>query len=173
MEKKYSVNLYQIFCVVDGTLLAVGSHDNFIYLYVVTENGRKYSRYGKCTVSFGANIISSSCILMLHVHQDVKQWNSPRWCFSFFSFGYMFYGVFFSIWLILNFGLMGTATVSVRWTLLHRIWLISQTTDFLWNGKLAVRWRNALYLYAKALGENITLVWGYFPPIGKALIGPT
>uniref|UniRef100_A0A8B9VBY4 EMAP like 4 n=1 Tax=Anas zonorhyncha TaxID=75864 RepID=A0A8B9VBY4_9AVES len=34
---------------VDGTLLAVGSHDNFIYLYIVTENGRKYSRYGKCT----------------------------------------------------------------------------------------------------------------------------
>ncbi|XP_040553605.2 echinoderm microtubule-associated protein-like 4 isoform X9 [Gallus gallus] len=34
---------------VDGTLLAVGSHDNFIYLYVVTENGRKYSRHGKCT----------------------------------------------------------------------------------------------------------------------------
>ncbi|XP_042301150.1 echinoderm microtubule-associated protein-like 4 isoform X4 [Sceloporus undulatus] len=34
---------------VDGTLLAVGSHDNFIYLYTVTENGRKYSRYGKCT----------------------------------------------------------------------------------------------------------------------------
>ncbi|XP_072265892.1 echinoderm microtubule-associated protein-like 4 isoform X4 [Pyxicephalus adspersus] len=34
---------------VDGTLLAVGSHDNFIYLYNVSENGRKYSRYGKCT----------------------------------------------------------------------------------------------------------------------------
>uniref|UniRef100_A0A8C5SZZ1 Echinoderm microtubule-associated protein-like 4 n=1 Tax=Laticauda laticaudata TaxID=8630 RepID=A0A8C5SZZ1_LATLA len=34
---------------VDGTFLAVGSHDNFIYLYTVTENGRKYSRYGKCT----------------------------------------------------------------------------------------------------------------------------
>uniref|UniRef100_A0A8C2UVG5 Echinoderm microtubule-associated protein-like 4 n=1 Tax=Chinchilla lanigera TaxID=34839 RepID=A0A8C2UVG5_CHILA len=34
---------------VDGTFLAVGSHDNFIYLYVVSENGRKYSRYGKCT----------------------------------------------------------------------------------------------------------------------------
>ncbi|KAF7252633.1 Echinoderm microtubule-associated protein-like 4 [Varanus komodoensis] len=33
---------------VDGTLLAVGSHDNFIYIYTVTENGRKYSRYGKC-----------------------------------------------------------------------------------------------------------------------------
>ncbi|XP_015864304.1 echinoderm microtubule-associated protein-like 4 isoform X4 [Peromyscus maniculatus bairdii] len=34
---------------VDGTLLAVGSHDNFIYLYTVSENARKYSRYGKCT----------------------------------------------------------------------------------------------------------------------------
>ncbi|XP_077960529.1 EMAP like 4 isoform X4 [Gasterosteus aculeatus] len=34
---------------VDGGLLAVGSHDNFIYLYTVSENGRKYSRYGKCT----------------------------------------------------------------------------------------------------------------------------
>ncbi|XP_030051644.1 echinoderm microtubule-associated protein-like 4 isoform X2 [Microcaecilia unicolor] len=34
---------------VDGTLLAVGSHDNFIYIYTVSENGRKYSRYGKCT----------------------------------------------------------------------------------------------------------------------------
>ncbi|XP_075719365.1 echinoderm microtubule-associated protein-like 4 isoform X2 [Rhinoderma darwinii] len=33
----------------DGALLAVGSHDNFIYLYNVSENGRKYSRYGKCT----------------------------------------------------------------------------------------------------------------------------
>uniref|UniRef100_A0A8P4GP48 Echinoderm microtubule-associated protein-like 4 n=1 Tax=Dicentrarchus labrax TaxID=13489 RepID=A0A8P4GP48_DICLA len=36
------------FCV-DGSLLAVGSHDNFIYLYTVSERGRKYSRYGKCT----------------------------------------------------------------------------------------------------------------------------
>ncbi|XP_028927919.1 echinoderm microtubule-associated protein-like 4 isoform X6 [Ornithorhynchus anatinus] len=34
---------------VDGTSLAVGSHDNFIYLYAVAENGRKYSRFGKCT----------------------------------------------------------------------------------------------------------------------------
>ncbi|XP_047458525.1 echinoderm microtubule-associated protein-like 4 isoform X2 [Mugil cephalus] len=34
---------------VDGSLLAVGSHDNFIYLYTVSEQGRKYSRYGKCT----------------------------------------------------------------------------------------------------------------------------
>ncbi|XP_067467108.1 echinoderm microtubule-associated protein-like 4 isoform X2 [Thunnus thynnus] len=34
---------------IDGGLLAVGSHDNFIYLYTVSERGRKYSRYGKCT----------------------------------------------------------------------------------------------------------------------------
>uniref|UniRef100_A0A3Q3GBK9 EMAP like 4 n=1 Tax=Labrus bergylta TaxID=56723 RepID=A0A3Q3GBK9_9LABR len=34
---------------VDGSLLAVGSHDNFIYLYTVSDRGRKYSRYGKCT----------------------------------------------------------------------------------------------------------------------------
>ncbi|XP_072293384.1 echinoderm microtubule-associated protein-like 4 [Eucyclogobius newberryi] len=34
---------------VDGSLLAVGSHDNFIYLYTVSENGRKYSRYNKCS----------------------------------------------------------------------------------------------------------------------------
>ncbi|KAM6916570.1 echinoderm microtubule-associated protein-like 4 [Xenentodon cancila] len=34
---------------VDGSLLAVGSHDNFIYLYTVSERGRKYSRCGKCT----------------------------------------------------------------------------------------------------------------------------
>ncbi|KAG7280331.1 hypothetical protein CRUP_026872 [Coryphaenoides rupestris] len=34
---------------VDGTLLAVGSHDNFIYLYTVADKGRKYTRYGKCT----------------------------------------------------------------------------------------------------------------------------
>ncbi|XP_077194007.1 echinoderm microtubule-associated protein-like 4 isoform X5 [Paroedura picta] len=34
---------------VDGTFLAVGSHDNFIYVYIVTDSGRKYSRYGKCT----------------------------------------------------------------------------------------------------------------------------
>uniref|UniRef100_A0A4W5Q706 Echinoderm microtubule-associated protein-like 4 n=1 Tax=Hucho hucho TaxID=62062 RepID=A0A4W5Q706_9TELE len=33
---------------VDGTLLAVGSHDNFIYLYIVSDKGRKYTRYGKC-----------------------------------------------------------------------------------------------------------------------------
>lgn len=31
--------------------MAVGSHDNYIYIYAVAENGRKYSRVGKCSVS--------------------------------------------------------------------------------------------------------------------------
>ncbi|TRY69777.1 hypothetical protein DNTS_006007 [Danionella cerebrum] len=33
----------------DGAYLAVGSHDNFVYIYAVTEGGKKYSRVGKCT----------------------------------------------------------------------------------------------------------------------------
>nr|XP_020450574.1 echinoderm microtubule-associated protein-like 3 isoform X1 [Monopterus albus]XP_020450575.1 echinoderm microtubule-associated protein-like 3 isoform X1 [Monopterus albus] len=32
----------------DGSFLAVGSHDNFIYIYSVTENGRRYTRFGRC-----------------------------------------------------------------------------------------------------------------------------
>ncbi|XP_075896530.1 echinoderm microtubule-associated protein-like 3 isoform X2 [Nelusetta ayraudi] len=32
----------------DGSFLAVGSHDNFIYIYNVTDNGRRYGRFGKC-----------------------------------------------------------------------------------------------------------------------------
>ncbi|ROL44990.1 Echinoderm microtubule-associated protein-like 1, partial [Anabarilius grahami] len=33
----------------DGNFLAVGSHDNYIYIYAVAENGKKYSRVGKCS----------------------------------------------------------------------------------------------------------------------------
>lgn len=36
---------------IDGNFLAIGSHDNYIYIYAVAENGRKYSRVGKCSVS--------------------------------------------------------------------------------------------------------------------------
>ncbi|XP_032871317.1 echinoderm microtubule-associated protein-like 3 isoform X2 [Amblyraja radiata] len=32
----------------DGNFLAVGSHDNYIYLHTVTDSGRRYSRYGRC-----------------------------------------------------------------------------------------------------------------------------
>ncbi|XP_070775966.1 echinoderm microtubule-associated protein-like 1 isoform X2 [Enoplosus armatus] len=33
----------------DGNFMAIGSHDNYIYIYAVAENGRKYSRVGKCS----------------------------------------------------------------------------------------------------------------------------
>ncbi|XP_028923826.1 echinoderm microtubule-associated protein-like 1 isoform X1 [Ornithorhynchus anatinus] len=33
----------------DGNFLAIGSHDNCIYIYGVNDNGRKYSRIGKCS----------------------------------------------------------------------------------------------------------------------------
>lgn len=35
----------------DGKLLALGSRDNYIYIYHVGDDGRKYSRVGKCSVS--------------------------------------------------------------------------------------------------------------------------
>ena len=35
----------------DGNFLAVGSRDNIIYVYTVSDNYRKYTRAGKCTVS--------------------------------------------------------------------------------------------------------------------------
>ncbi|KAG8514417.1 Echinoderm microtubule-associated protein-like 1, partial [Galemys pyrenaicus] len=33
----------------DGNFLAIGSHDNCIYIYAVSDNGRKYARVGKCS----------------------------------------------------------------------------------------------------------------------------
>ncbi|MEE6493639.1 hypothetical protein FKM82_016906 [Ascaphus truei] len=33
----------------DGNFLAIGSHDNYIYIYAANENGRKYGRIGKCS----------------------------------------------------------------------------------------------------------------------------
>lgn len=33
----------------DGNFLAIGSHDNCIYIYGVADNGRKYTRVGKCS----------------------------------------------------------------------------------------------------------------------------
>lgn len=35
----------------DGTMVAIGSRDNQIYIYQVSEDGSKYSRIGRCTVS--------------------------------------------------------------------------------------------------------------------------
>ncbi|XP_010182913.1 PREDICTED: echinoderm microtubule-associated protein-like 3, partial [Mesitornis unicolor] len=31
-----------------GSFLAIGSHDNFIYIYSVAEDGRKFTRFGRC-----------------------------------------------------------------------------------------------------------------------------
>ncbi|KPP70075.1 echinoderm microtubule-associated protein-like 1-like [Scleropages formosus] len=33
----------------NGNFLTIGSHDNYIYIYAVSDNGRKYSRVGKCS----------------------------------------------------------------------------------------------------------------------------
>ncbi len=46
-------------------LLAVGSHDNLIYIYNVTEGGQRYTRFGKCTVSkaFGSNTLRCQTVL--------------------------------------------------------------------------------------------------------------
>ncbi|XP_042296167.1 echinoderm microtubule-associated protein-like 3 isoform X2 [Sceloporus undulatus] len=33
----------------DGDFLAIGSHDNFIYIYSVEDSGHKYIRFGRCT----------------------------------------------------------------------------------------------------------------------------
>lgn len=40
--------LYFKLLLPDGSFLAIGSHDNNIYVYSVSENGRKYQKQGKC-----------------------------------------------------------------------------------------------------------------------------
>ena len=35
----------------DGKYIAVGSHDNYIYLYTVSEDGRVYKKTGKLSAS--------------------------------------------------------------------------------------------------------------------------
>uniref|UniRef100_A0A8C5GQB0 Echinoderm microtubule-associated protein-like 2 n=1 Tax=Gouania willdenowi TaxID=441366 RepID=A0A8C5GQB0_GOUWI len=49
MTGSANVQLTCSFLSIDGNFLAVASHDNFVYIYAVTENGRKYSRAGKCS----------------------------------------------------------------------------------------------------------------------------
>lgn len=39
--------------VPDGQLLALGSRDNMVYIYEVSEDGLKYSKRGRCSVSPG------------------------------------------------------------------------------------------------------------------------
>lgn len=36
----------------DGSMLALGSRDNHIYIYEVADDSRRYSRIGKCMVCY-------------------------------------------------------------------------------------------------------------------------
>lgn len=48
----------------DGSMLAIGSRDNHIYIYEVTDDSRRYSRIGRCMVS-GENFF---LIFVLVIH---------------------------------------------------------------------------------------------------------
>lgn len=52
-DQVFIFNNWNVICriFVDGNFLAIGSHDNCIYIYGVSDNGRKYTRVGKCSVS--------------------------------------------------------------------------------------------------------------------------
>ncbi|XP_077438464.1 EMAP like 4 isoform X2 [Vanacampus margaritifer] len=70
---------------VDGALLAVGSHDNFIYVYNVAERGRKYSRYGKCSghSSYITHLDWSpdnKFIMSNSGDYEILYWNVPNGC---------------------------------------------------------------------------------------------
>uniref|UniRef100_A0A8C0H2H7 EMAP like 2 n=1 Tax=Chelonoidis abingdonii TaxID=106734 RepID=A0A8C0H2H7_CHEAB len=68
----------------DGSYLAVGSHDNFIYVYGVSEGGRKYSRVGKCSghSSFITHLdwaADSSCFVTNSGDYEILYWD-PTTC---------------------------------------------------------------------------------------------
>lgn len=43
-------SLSEVTVFVDGLYLAIGSHDNMIYIYSVSSDGAKSSRFGRCVV---------------------------------------------------------------------------------------------------------------------------
>uniref|UniRef100_A0A8C4Y502 EMAP like 2 n=1 Tax=Gopherus evgoodei TaxID=1825980 RepID=A0A8C4Y502_9SAUR len=68
----------------DGSFLAVGSHDNFVYVYSVSEGGRKYSRVGKCSghSSFITHLdwaADSSCFVTNSGDYEILYWD-PTTC---------------------------------------------------------------------------------------------
>ncbi|CAM5172821.1 unnamed protein product [Eretmochelys imbricata] len=68
----------------DGSYLAVGSHDNFVYMYGVSEGGRKYSRVGKCSghSSFITHLdwaADSSCFVTNSGDYEILYWD-PTTC---------------------------------------------------------------------------------------------
>lgn len=73
ITKKVSVCLLTniITFLLDGNFLAIGSHDNYIYIYAVTESGRKYSRMGKCSVSTCDYFSTTSTLFLISLHISV------------------------------------------------------------------------------------------------------
>ncbi|XP_016854011.1 echinoderm microtubule-associated protein-like 2 isoform X4 [Anolis carolinensis] len=68
----------------DGKYLALGSHDNFVYIYLVSEGGRKYSRVGKCSghSSFITHLdwaYDSSCLVTNSGDYEILYWD-PSTC---------------------------------------------------------------------------------------------
>ncbi|KAM4642300.1 echinoderm microtubule-associated protein-like 2 isoform 2-T2 [Discoglossus pictus] len=64
----------------DGQFLAVGSHDNFIYVYEVNEEGREYRRLGKCSghSSFVTHLdwaTDSSCFMTNSGDYEILYWD--------------------------------------------------------------------------------------------------
>lgn len=51
----------------DGTMVALGSRDNHIYIYQVSNDGTKYSRVGKCTVRFSKKKYSFGVLNVIFV----------------------------------------------------------------------------------------------------------
>ncbi|KAJ7304187.1 hypothetical protein JRQ81_011719 [Phrynocephalus forsythii] len=68
----------------DGKYLALGSHDNFVYIYLVSEGGRKYGRVGKCSghSSFITHLdwaFDSSCLVTNSGDYEILYWD-PATC---------------------------------------------------------------------------------------------
>ncbi|ETE56568.1 hypothetical protein L345_17721, partial [Ophiophagus hannah] len=67
----------------DGKHLALGSHDNFVYIYLVSEGGRKYGRVGKCSghSSFITHLdwaFDSSCLVTNSGDYEILYWIWPE-----------------------------------------------------------------------------------------------
>ncbi|XP_051777395.1 echinoderm microtubule-associated protein-like 2 isoform X1 [Erpetoichthys calabaricus] len=66
----------------DGMFLAVASHDNMVYVYSVSEGGRKYTRVGKCTghSSFVTHLdwsVDSQHFVTNSGDYEILYWNAP------------------------------------------------------------------------------------------------
>ncbi|XP_061300328.1 echinoderm microtubule-associated protein-like 3 isoform X2 [Pezoporus flaviventris] len=68
----------------DGSFLAIGSHDNFIYIYSVTEGGRKYTRFGRCT---GTSLGAANCSATAS-RAGIGNGRPTRVCWASMSLGY-------------------------------------------------------------------------------------